>query len=1096
MFRRRSLDWIAVLAATVTVLCASTAATAQPVVQEDFNSVTGTGGGPLLFGDGFSLTANWDDGLVGENAFAGTTERARIDSTVQGLLTGGPDASGAGQISVSNILFNPVHRDFADVQGFPGATFADSNGIGEGYTANWDDGIDGEAAFGVVTDGAVLNGRMRAQALVVTQQARIEVRDVDVTSGSWSAGLIFDAPPLEGAVSLINPGFEDSATEFVGWTPFGANNYVASEYVHSGSNSYKKFGEFSGTYNASGIYQELPAQEGQTWQLDCWTAHIAGDALTGSTNDMVMNIEFYDGGGVLLNTNGPQVVLDGNSPTNTWIDNTPLELTAPAGTAVARALLMFRQPAGEGGAAHIDDVTFQVVAGPSQSNVDLSSIDLTADIMGIANAGAGETVGNFQLRIEDPEGDRLIYYGATPTSMTTVGGPLSTFTEADSNGVPTADVFNDSAPSYRIVVAFDNEPAVTWGTGGEMIIDNVILTGDSVGDSAWYAGAFWNNLTLTTSNLDELYVSADIAASVAGGAYQLRVEGAEINTSGVAATFSDVATVGYDLITYDMVEAEIYSNYTGDWHPELFNEVAWGGFGTGTELCDNTSPAECQGLEDIGITLDTINTDGHDDSSCGRIKMAGLWTQPAGADWYAGVGWLNQQLASTDLSQVSLSAWVKGEADFMWGQQLGSIELRIEDAQRDRLYKQVTADGSWQFIGGTLDTFTEDGAAGGGGDGNFDLDSPSYTVAIAFDQPFATWFYGGAILFDEVTITPFEVTREVGNISFSGTGVEKAGGFTTIGGLLSEGISTFVSDFIQDFNTVVGDVTPVWPETNWRENWESGLEGEAAFAGTWGSGIITTMTAQGCLDCGTNGTGAAQMVLNNANDGGLSGGWWAGLVFPGLRADLSTADFSEIQFTAKVKVTATGPGAMLGTYTLRLEDPDTNFYGFDVTATGDWQDVGGALSEGITGTGDGDGSFDFLAGSYNAVLVVTNGTGYNTWGDGTIEVTIDNMFLTLPGNSFADAEVYTVAVAFDQEIATWPIGGTLTFDNVSLVQSGSPDCDLDGDIDLRDFAYFQACFTGEGGGVPTGCECADLNSDGNVDLGDYGLVNLRMEGPQ
>ncbi len=1091
MFRVRS-HWVAILAVTAMALCLTTAQ-AQPIVDEDFNNVTGTGGGPLLFGSGFSLIHDWDTGITGESAFAGTTERARINASVEGDPTGGPDGSGAGKISVSNITFNPVHRDFANVWGYPGATFADSNGIGEGFTTNWDDGIDGESAFGAVTGGAVLNGRMRAEGLLATQQAHIFVRDVDVTSGTWTAGLIFDAPPFEGATVLLNPGFETGT--FDGWTTFGANNYVASEFVRSGSFSFKKFGEFSGSYSASGIYQELPAQEGQTWQLDAWSAHIAGDSLTGTQNQMVMNIEYYNSNGTMINTDGPVTILDTSSPTDTWIDNT-VAITAPAGTVTARAVLMFIQPANEGGAAHIDDVTFEVISGPPQNNVDLAAINLTADIMGVANAGAGETIGDYQLRIEDPEGNRLIYSGTAPSgAMTTVGGPLSTFVEATSNGVTSNGVFDVGAANYRVVIAFDNEPAVTWGTGGELVVDNVILTGSDPGGSAWYAGVFWDGLGLGSTDLSQLVLTADIAGDATGGDYELRLEGIQVNSSGVNEAFIDITTTGGDaLVTYDMYTSGVSSNYTTDWDTGILGEIGWGGIGVGTTLCD--SATECPGLEDVGITVRAIDTDGHGDSTSGQIKVAGLYSVPPGVDWYAGVGWPNQGLASTDLSQVTLSAWVKGVADVMWGQSLGSIELRIEDAQGDRMYKQVTANGAWQFIGGTLDTFTEGGAAGGGGDGTFDLDSDTYTVVIAFDQPFATWGYGGAIRVDDVHITPFAVTREVGTVSFTGTvDAAKSGTFQTIGGLLSGGVSTFVEDLSEMFDSVAGDLVQFWPGYWWYENWESGIDGEAAFAGTWGTGSLTSVSAEGCVDCGTNGTGGARLVFSG-NNGGTSGGWWAGLVFPGLRADLSTADLSNVYFTAKIKGEVNGAGSTLGNYTLRLEDPQTDFLAFDVTATGDWQAVGGPLSTATAGsTPDGDGSFDYLAGSYNATLVMENGTGYNTWGTGG-KLTIDKIFLSLPGNGIADCDTFTVTMAYDNEVSTWPDGGTLTIDNLLFTRAGSPDCDVDTDVDLADFAYFQQCFTGEGGGVPSGCECADLNFDGNVDIDDYRLINLRMEGPQ
>jgi hypothetical protein len=53
-----------------------------------------------------------------------------------------------------------------------------------------------------------------------------------------------------------------------------------------------------------------------------------------------------------------------------------------------------------------------------------------------------------------------------------------------------------------------------------------------------------------------------------------------------------------------------------------------------------------------------------------------------------------------------------------------------------------------------------------------------------------------------------------------------------------------------------------------------------------------------------------------------------------------------------------------------------------------------------------------------------------------------------------------------------------------------PKADLDGDhdVDQVDFALFQACISGTGGGVPTGCACQDLNADGlSVDQADLAV---------
>jgi len=57
------------------------------------------------------------------------------------------------------------------------------------------------------------------------------------------------------------------------------------------------------------------------------------------------------------------------------------------------------------------------------------------------------------------------------------------------------------------------------------------------------------------------------------------------------------------------------------------------------------------------------------------------------------------------------------------------------------------------------------------------------------------------------------------------------------------------------------------------------------------------------------------------------------------------------------------------------------------------------------------------------------------------------------------------------------------------------DCDADGDVDLDDFGTFAGCLSGPGGGLPPGCQCADLDGDLDVDLGDFGGFQAIFTGP-
>lgn len=58
------------------------------------------------------------------------------------------------------------------------------------------------------------------------------------------------------------------------------------------------------------------------------------------------------------------------------------------------------------------------------------------------------------------------------------------------------------------------------------------------------------------------------------------------------------------------------------------------------------------------------------------------------------------------------------------------------------------------------------------------------------------------------------------------------------------------------------------------------------------------------------------------------------------------------------------------------------------------------------------------------------------------------------------------------------------------------DADGDGDVDLIDFAAFQACFTGETDDIPAGCECFDRNGSGSISGEDYADFEACASGPR
>ncbi len=56
------------------------------------------------------------------------------------------------------------------------------------------------------------------------------------------------------------------------------------------------------------------------------------------------------------------------------------------------------------------------------------------------------------------------------------------------------------------------------------------------------------------------------------------------------------------------------------------------------------------------------------------------------------------------------------------------------------------------------------------------------------------------------------------------------------------------------------------------------------------------------------------------------------------------------------------------------------------------------------------------------------------------------------------------------------------------------DCNGDGAVDLLDFDDFADCLAGPGGGILPGCECFDLDDDGDVTAGDFALLQASFVG--
>lgn len=172
---------------------------------------------------------------------------------------------------------------------------------------------------------------------------------------------------------LTNPGFESGG--LTGWKTYGsgANTLVQgikNLQVHDGSNVFKVYGQFNGSQNFSGAYQDLPASPGQQFIAKGWGLTPLTNAIA-SPNVAWIEATFRDSltNIIALYRSG---TIDSNTPPGLWF-NLPLtnqfdpsslafkgsvtNLVAPAGTAFARFQLLFRQQANAPGSVLFDDLT-------------------------------------------------------------------------------------------------------------------------------------------------------------------------------------------------------------------------------------------------------------------------------------------------------------------------------------------------------------------------------------------------------------------------------------------------------------------------------------------------------------------------------------------------------------------------------------------------------------------------------------------------------------------------------------------------------------------------------------------------------------------
>jgi beta-glucanase (GH16 family) len=268
---------------------------------------------------------------------------------------------------------------------------------------------------------------------------------------------------------LLNPGFETG--DLTGWTTFGnaiGNVSVASPppAAHGGNFYLKTFGQFIGTTNDSGIYQDSPCVPGDVYSADGWayTASSDGNGIHGQ-DAIWVEVTFRDAASNALALYRSAVVTSNNlarfGGTNTWFDlkitnqcsfnnptaqvqtpgnvtNTVTSLVAPPGTADVRYQVVFQQGFDNANASmYFDDLTLNQTGGatPPPSPVTQWNIVWDDEFNGTA---VNTNIWSFQIGNGAPSNpgwgnNELEYYTGRTNNAYESGGLLHIVVRQESN---------------------------------------------------------------------------------------------------------------------------------------------------------------------------------------------------------------------------------------------------------------------------------------------------------------------------------------------------------------------------------------------------------------------------------------------------------------------------------------------------------------------------------------------------------------------------------------------------------------------------------------------------------------------------------------
>lgn len=453
---------------------------------EDFEG--GIGQTPVKFLDSTTppgvvgFTNNWDDGIANEQAFAGFNGGGSVTPTTGGVsayvdLTSGVSGSKAGVLAAEGLTPDPGGTWFAGMV-WPGYSLgttdlaaitltaqikgeAISGGTLGDYMLRLEDSDSDYRAFKVSSTGSF---QSVGGALLGAVDGGIGIGDgvFDPNSGPFSVVIVFDNDSGDtwgpgGVLTVDNLVFDCGTTnELVGSVYFdgtadGASFQTVGGVLSTGVSTLDNVDEHFETVVGpvtDGVF--FNSSSGASGYIDNWDDGIVGEeAFVGIYGAVTVTGD--------ARAYGDLSVGDGGTGGGV-LEVTGLDVAGPCDYSGWYAGLTW----------------------PMQILPDLPLNDITMVARVKGQAVTGGTAGDMMIRLEDADQDYLYYILPANGQFRTLGGSLGAASTGSGHLATSDGVFDPDRAPFTLVIAFEN-PCTSWGPGGRLTVDNVLLTNAAFG---------------------------------------------------------------------------------------------------------------------------------------------------------------------------------------------------------------------------------------------------------------------------------------------------------------------------------------------------------------------------------------------------------------------------------------------------------------------------------------------------------------------------------------------------------------------------------------------------------------------------------------